>query len=86
MRSGARDSKTDAPEGKVSAEVEQMQKNGAVLAGKEQPERDWRGEDEGGLCDAREQESAGRQRGYVGRVRSVRPRDRLGRELLPGGR
>ena len=72
--------------GAVSAEVEQMQKNGAVLAGKGQPEGEWRGEDEGGLCDAREQESTGRQRGYVGRVRSVRPRDRLGRELLPGGR
>lgn len=86
MQSGARDSKTDAPEGKVSAEAGQMQKNGAVLAGKGQPEGEWRGEDEGGLCDAREQESAGRQRGYVGRVRSVRPRDRLGRELLPGGR
>ena len=86
MQSGARDSKTDAPEGKVGGAVGQMQKNGAVLAGKGQPEGEWRGEDEGGLCDAREQESTGRQRGYVGRVRSVRPRDRLGRELLPGGR
>lgn len=86
MQSGARDSKTDAPEGKVSGAAGQMQKNGVALAGKGQPEGEWRGEDEGGLCDAREQESAGRQRGYVGRVRSVRPRDRLGRELLPGGR
>lgn len=50
MQSGARDSKTDAPEGKVSAEVGQMQKNGAVLAGKGQPEGEWRGEDEGGYA------------------------------------
>lgn len=54
MQSGARDSKTDAPEGKASAEVEQMKKSGAVLAEKGQPEGEWRGEDEGGLCDARE--------------------------------
>lgn len=56
----ARDSKTDAPEGKASAEAGQTQKSGAVLAGNGQPEGGWCGEDEGGLCDAREQESAGR--------------------------
>nr|DAQ91030.1 MAG TPA: hypothetical protein [Caudoviricetes sp.] len=44
----------------VSGAAGQMQKNGAVLAGNGQPEGGWCGEDEGGLCDAREQESAGR--------------------------
>lgn len=52
MQSGARDSKTDAPEGKVSGAAGQTQKSGAVLAGNGQPEGGWCGEDEGGLCDA----------------------------------
>lgn len=50
MQSGARDSKTDAPEGKASGAAGQRQKNGAVLAGKGQPEGEWRGEDEGGYA------------------------------------